>query len=388
MTSNPTIYLDHNATTPLAPEVLQAMSSAFSLSPANPSSVHALGRRARVELERARERVAAVLGDGAAGTGRELARGLVFTGSGTEANNLALLGCCSAAPGGARHSIAISRVEHPSILGAARLLERRGWSIRHLPVNARGCVDLESAAPLMDETLFLVSVMLANNEVGSLQPIRRLAELAHQAGALFHTDAIQALGKMPIDVKSLGIDLLSVSAHKIHGPPGIGALWIAPNVDLEPLLVGGAQEDGRRAGTENLPAIVGFAAACELFARNVEPEAEKMRRLRARLVDDLRESVAGIRFYGQEEGGLPNTLSLALPNFPGDELLVLLDLEGVYVSTGSACSSGSMGPSHVLLAMGFSEEEARRVVRLSLGRGTTREELERLVELLASLARH
>jgi cysteine desulfurase len=374
-----TVYFDHNATTPLDPRVLEAMLPFLTGRHGNPSSAHAAGREARVALEQAREAVAEALG------GR--ASQIVFTGSGSEANNLALLGSLPLQPQGGRGRVLLSAVEHPSVLEAAEALAERGYAVERLEVDALGRVDLERARARIGPDLALLSVMLANNEVGTLQPVAALAGLAREAGALVHSDAVQALGKQPLAVRSLGVDLLSVSAHKLYGPKGVGALWVGQRVQLRPLIRGGPQEDRRRAGTENLASIAGFAQACRLFAGpELKAEQARVRALRDALVERLRSDVPGVRLYGDREEGLANTLSLALPHLAGDELLVLLDLEGIYVSTGSACSSGSLRPSHVLLAMGLSEEEARGVVRLSLGQETRPEHVERVASVMASFA--
>jgi cysteine desulfurase len=372
-----TVYLDHNATTPLDRDVLEAMLPFLTEHYGNPSSAHALGREARVALEKAREAVAAALG----GRSPEI----VFTGSGSEANSLALLGSLPLHPEAGRRRVLLSAVEHPSVLEAAGALEERGYAVERLAVDALGRVDLERALQRLGPDVALLSVMLANNEVGTLQPVEALAARAREAGALVHTDAVQALGKRPLRVRDLGVDLLSVSAHKLYGPKGVGALWVEESVRLRPLIRGGPQEDRRRAGTENLASAVGFARACERFAgADVEAEEARVRSLRDELAARLRAAVPGARFHGDREQGLANTLSLALPGLLGDELLILLDLQGICVSTGSACSSGSLRPSHVLLAMGLDEEEARRVVRLSLGRGTRPEHVERLVSVIRS----
>jgi cysteine desulfurase len=372
------VYLDHNATTPLDERVLEAMLPFLGPVYGNPSSVHSLGRQARHALESARATLAAALGAGP--------HEIVFTGSGSEANALALLGACPLQPPAGRTQVAVSAVEHPSVLESAAALQELGYTLVSLPVDGLGRVDLDRAEALVGPQTWLLSVQTANNEVGTLQPVAELARMAHAAGALVHTDAVQALGKLPLDVRELGVDLLTASAHKLYGPKGVGALWAGERVRLRPLVRGGPQEDRRRAGTENLAAIAGFARACELFAREPAAEQQRVRALRDELAVRLVRGVPGARLYGDRERGLGNTLSLALPGLAGDELLILLDLEGVCVSTGSACSSGSMRPSHVLLAMGLSEAEARRVVRLSLGRASGPAEIERTAAALLRLA--
>ena len=376
MTRFPAVYLDHNATTPVDPRVLDAMLPFLAGVFGNPSSAHSLGREARVALEQARSAVAAALGC--------LSAELVFTGSGSEANSLAILGAVPIQPTHGRTRVLVSAVEHPSVMEAADALAERGYSVERLPVSSTGKVEVDLARDQIRPDVAFVSVMLANNEVGTLQPVAQIAELARANGAIFHCDAVQALGKVQLDVRRLGADLVSVSAHKIYGPKGVGALWVSARASLRPLIRGGPQEDRRRAGTENLASIAGFARACELFAWDAE-EVTRQRGLRQLMVQRLTERIPGVRFYGDAEASLPNTISLSLPGLHGDELLILLDLDGICISTGSACSSGSLAPSPVLIAMGLSESEARRVVRLSLGRGTRQEDIERVAKVMESL---
>ncbi|HET6469410.1 MAG TPA: cysteine desulfurase family protein [Geminicoccaceae bacterium] len=348
------VYLDYNATAPIRPEVIEAMAGAMA-APGNPSSIHGAGRSARARLEAARRAIAAAVGASA--------EGVVFTSGGTEANDLAL----AAAQG----PVLVSAVEHPSVLDAAPEAVR-------VPVDRSGVVRLDALADLMDlHRPAVVSLMLANNETGVLQPVADAAALAHRHGALLHVDAVQALGKLPFDLTRLGADLLSLSAHKLGGPPGVGALVIGQGIEIRARQRGGGQEGRRRAGTENLPGIVGFARAVE-FA----PEADLARvgalrdALEARL---LAACPDGAVVVGREVARLPNTSCILMPGVESATQLVHLDLAGIAVSSGSACSSGKVGPSHVLLAMGLPEEAARSAIRVSLGWASTERDIDRFL---------
>ncbi|MBI4252344.1 MAG: cysteine desulfurase, partial [Candidatus Tectomicrobia bacterium] len=309
-------------------------------------------------------------------------RRIVFTGGGSESNNLAIKGAAFARRGQGNH-IVTTPVEHPSVLGASRFLGRLGYEVTFLAVDEAGWVDPERLREAMREGTILVSVMMANNETGTLLPIRELCAAAHAVGALFHTDAVQAVGKIPVDVEALGVDLLSLAAHKFHGPKGAGALYVRKGVELEPLVHGGQQEGGLRAGTENVPQIAGMGKAAELALGRLG-RAEGVRRLRDRLEAGIRRLVPGARLNGHPESRLPNTLNMTLPGLRGESLVIALDQRGVALSSGSACKSGSPEPTHVLLAMGRSEEEAHCAVRFSLSADTTAEDVD---EALAALAR-
>lgn len=370
------IYLDHNATTPCHPEVVEAMRPYWADRFGNPFSIHREGTEARRAVDRAREQVADLIGADPSE--------IVFVSGGTEADNLAILGtagpgCRSARPG----RIVTSAVEHPAVLEACRHLEATGRAVTRLPVDREGVV----LADALDESLAgetaLVTVMLANNDVGTIQPIRQIAAAAHAHGVPVHTDAVQAVGRIPVSVRDLDVDLLSMSSHKLHGPKGVGALYVRRGTRLERLLHGGAQEGGRRAGTENLPAIVGFGKACEMARDLVGTRAEDLRALRDRLHRAILDRVPGVALNGHPDLRLPNTLSLAFDGVEGDSLAIAMDLAGVAVSTGSACSSGSVEPSHVLLAMGRSRDEAWSSLRFSVGWDNTADEMDAAAEALS-----
>jgi len=371
------VYLDHNATTPVADEVREAMLPFLGEACGNPSSIHGYGNQARVAVEAARRVVAQALNC--------TARRVIFTGGGSEADNLALRGAALASDGSRRHLV-VSSVEHPAVLATARALAEAGYRLTLLPVNREGVVEpglLEDA--IRPDTL-LVSVMLANNETGALQPVRELAAIAHARGALFHCDAVQGFGKIPVDVEELGVDLLALSAHKIHGPKGVGALYVGKEVPLAPLITGGGQERGMRAGTENVPGVVGFARAVELFQKRLYgDEPARVARLRDRLEEGIRALLPGARRNGPEKLRLPNTLNMTLPEIRGESLVLFLDRRGIAFSSGSACKSGNPDPSHALLAMGLSAQEAHCSVRFSLGTANCGEEIDYVLESLREL---
>jgi cysteine desulfurase len=351
------VYLDHNATTPVRPEVVQAVAAALALG-GNPSSVHAAGRAARRALETARRPVAALVG--------AAPEEVVFTSGGTEANHLALRGT-------GRERVLVSAIEHDSGRHAVPQAEI-------VPVTEQGIVDPAALAAMLgrDPRPALVSVMFANNETGVVQPVAALAEIAHAHGALFHCDAVQGAGKLPLSRTALGADLLSLSAHKLGGPPGAGALVVDPAVALRPLQTGGGQERGRRAGTENLPGLVGFGLACELAGAELAAYAA-LAELREEAERALLALAPEARVFGAAAPRLPNTLSIAMPGVPAETQVMALDLDGVMVSAGAACSSGKVRPSHVLEAMGVPAALCGAAIRISLGRGTTRGDIARLV---------
>ena len=368
------IYLDNNATTRVAEAVREAMLPWLGEDCGNPSSLHAPGRRAREALGAARRQVAALIGANP--------RRIVFTGGGSESNNLAIKGAAFARRERGDH-IVTTAVEHPSVLGACRFLGRMGFQVTYLAVDERGWLDPERLREALREGTILVSVMMANNETGTLLPIGELCAAAREGGALFHTDAVQAAGKIPVDAEALGVDLLSLAAHKFHGPKGAGALYVRKGVEIEPLIHGGQQEGGLRGGTENVPQLVGMGKAAELAIGRL-PRAEEVRRLRDRLEAGIRRLLPGARLNGHPESRLPNTLNMTLPGLRGESVVIALDQHGVALSSGSACKSGSPDPTHVLLAMGRSEEEAHCAVRFSLSHGTAEEDVD---EALAALAR-
>jgi cysteine desulfurase NifS len=361
----------------VAAEVREAMLPFLGEECGNPSSIHGAGSRAKAALESARRVVAQALNC--------TARRIVFTGGGSEADNLAIVGAARAADGSRRHLV-VSSIEHPAVLAPSRALAAAGYQLTQLPVNGQGVVQPERLEKAMRPDTLLVSVMLANNETGALQPVRELAAIAHRRGALFHCDAVQAFGKIPVDVEELGVDLLALSAHKLHGPKGVGALYLGKQVAVEPLIAGGGQERGLRAGTENVPGIVGFAKAVELSLKRLYGEGSaEVARLRDRLEEGIMEIVPGALRNGPELLRLPNTLNMILPEIRGESLVLFLDRKGIAFSSGSACKSGNPEPSHALLAMGLTPAQAHCSVRFSLGPGNTQQEIDYLLESLREL---
>jgi len=374
--TNHRVYLDHNATTPIGQEVKEAMIE-FMDCYGNPSSIYAVGKEARIAVETARRSVAALINC--------TARRVTFTGSGSEANNLAIKGVAFANANGKNH-IVTSSIEHPSVLNACQWLEKLGFSVTYLPVDAGGRVNPDDLRAAITEKTCLVSVILANNETGSIQPIVELAGIAKERGVLFHTDAVQAVGKIPTDVEELGVDLLTMSGHKFQGPKGIGALYVRKGVVLDPLVSGGHQEKGLRAGTENVISIVGLGKAAELAIDRI-PQMYRLRELRDSLERSIQELIPGTKLNGHREHRLPNTLNLTLPGIRGESLVLALDQKGVAVSSGSACRAGLPEPSHALMAMGLSEEEVHCAVRFTLGLGNTMDEIDRTVSIIDQVIR-
>ena len=370
------IYLDHNATTPVDPRVADAMNDAVRECFGNPSSIHAFGQTAKAALDDARSAVAELLG--------ARPNDVIFTGGGTEADNLAIRGVAEAMLPAGRRRIVASAIEHEAVLNTLKALSKRGWTTTLLPVGAAGVVEPAALEAAITDQTALVSVMHANNEIGTLQPVSRLAGIAHRHGALFHTDAVQTAGKLPIDVTALGVDLLSISAHKFNGPKGAGALWIRRGTRLVAPLTGGRQERNRRAGTENVPAIVGLGVAAGLAAGKPAAEAARSGALRDRLETALLERIPDTTVNGAGER-VPNTTNISFHGVEAEALLIALDLEGIAVSTGSACSSGTLEPSHVLRAMGLTPRRAQSSIRFSLGLGNTEDEVERVADVLPPL---
>jgi cysteine desulfurase len=368
------IYLDHNATTPLNPEVLAAMRPYLVERFGNPSSLHAWGQEARRALEQSRATIARALG----ASDKDC---IVFTAGGTEADNLALLGVASAQELRGRHMI-VSAVEHHAVLHSAAYLARHGFEVTHLPVDAHGLLDPDDVRRAIRSDTILVSLMHGNNETGVLFPIVRVGQICREARVTFHTDAIQTFGKLRLEVESLQVDLLSLSGHKIHGPKGVGALYIRRGTKMQPVFHGGAQERSRRAGTENVAGAVGLARATELCLQHQEATGKRLADLRDRLELGLMAGVDGILRNGHATERLPHTANLAVTGVEAESLILALDLQGVGVASGAACSSGSLEPSHVLMAMGFPRERVESSVRFSLGRGTTAEEIGRVLEIL------
>lgn len=363
------IYFDHNATTALDARVLEAMLPYLRGQQGNPTSRHGFGRTARQAIDLAREQVAAAVGAHPSQ--------VTFTSGGTEANNTAIKGIA------ATHTpaqLVCSAIEHPAVSKPMQSLLGRGWKMARTPVDQDGKVDLAALETLLQQKTALVSVMLANNETGVLQDIPAIAGLARRHGTLLHTDAVQALGKVAVDFTASGANAMSLSGHKIHGPQGVGALILDKRIDLQPLLEGGGQEKSLRSGTENIAAIVGFGMACELATRDLERHAEKIRGLRDQFEQGLVE--LGATVFGQGAERLPNTSFFALPNIEGETLVMALDRQGYAVASGSACSSDSIEPSHVLLAMGIAPEVARGAVRVSLGARNSAAQVDTLLQAL------
>lgn len=371
------IYLDHSATTPVDARVREAMLPYFTEVFGNPSSLHRFGQAALAAVDGARQTVADILGCEP--------REIVFTGNGTEANNLALRGVAQAvcARDSRRNQIITTPIEHHAILRTCEQLEREfGFEITVLPVDRRGAVEPDEVERAITDRTILISVMYANNEVGTIEPVAEIGALARRKGVYFHTDAVQAGGYLNVNVRELNVDLMSLGAHKFHGPKGIGVLYLRNGVPILPAQTGGNQERGRRAGTENVPYMVGFAKALELAQGGRNANNAKLRENREKLVERLLEGIPGAELTGAPDARLPGHSSFVVPGAIGDEMVFALDLAGVAVSTGSACTAGSPEPSHVLAAMGYAPDKARGALRVTLGRGNTDEELERAAVLI------
>jgi cysteine desulfurase len=372
-------YFDHNATTPVAPEVCETMAACLAEVYGNASSIHHFGQSAKQRLEAARRQLASLIGCRPAN--------LTFTSGGTEADNMAVLGVVRAAPGPARHVI-VSAIEHPAVLGPSEQLEREGVAVTRLPAGPDCLVDPEDLRRALRPETVLVSIMHANNEVGAIQPIAEIARIARAAGVTLHVDGVQALGKIPVDVEALGVDLYSMSAHKLYAPKGVGALYIRKGTRLAPIAYGGHHERDRRPGTENVPGIAAFGAAADLAARTLPAESERLAALRDRLENALLDRIPHTAVNGCRAPRTPNTANLRFDGIDGEALVIALDLRGFAVSTGAACSSGAIAPSHVLTAMGLSPESARASMRFSLGRSNTEEQVDALVEALVGSVAH
>jgi len=379
------IYLDNSATTAAAPEVIDAMLPYFSEESGNAQSVHSFGQRAKSAVEHARRQVSLLI-NSAPGE-------VVFVSGGTEADNLAIRGIAEAHREHGRHIIT-SEIEHPAVLATCEALEAASYRVTYLPVSSSGLVSVEDLASAIADDTILISIMHANNETGSIQPIEEIAKLVARARASgrnhlhFHTDAVQSVGKIPADVKRLGVDLLSLSGHKIHGPKGVGALYIRKGTRLGKLFYGGHHERDRRPGTENVPGIVGLGRAAELARTHFQERSARLRELRDYFELEVTRRVPGARINGDPERRVPNVSNMSFHGVDGESLLIALDLKGIAVSTGSACASGSLEPSHVLTALGLTREQVRGSLRLSLGAYTTREEIDcALIALEETIAR-
>jgi cysteine desulfurase len=368
------IYLDYNATTPMRPEVLDAMKPYFDSRFGNASSTHSRGREAKRALEEAREAIASALG------AREK-ESVVFVSGGTEADNLAVKGAAWAARERGRH-IVTSAVEHPAVISACQVLERQGFEVTYLPVDGEGLIDPEMVKGSLRTDTTVVSLMHANNETGVIFPISEIGQLARERGIVFHADAVQAFGRLPVDVEAQGVTLLTLSGHKIYGPKGIGVLYVRPGTRIVPQMHGGEQERGVRAGTANVAAAVGMACAATLAIESMQTEHHRLGMLRDRLEAGILHRIAGTRRNGDRDRRLPNTSNISFQGVREDSLMVALDLEGVEVSAGAACASGSLEPSHVLHAMGRRPEIDGGGIRFSLGAGTTEAEIQSVLDLL------
>lgn len=369
------IYMDNAATTRVTDEVFEAMRPCLTEVYGNPSSVHAAGRRAKKALEQARRSVAAALGADA--------REIYFTSGGSEADSWALFGAAYA-PGNTRRTLITTRIEHKAVLNAARELERRGFSVKYLDVNAQGQVDEGELANVLSGDTFLVSVMAANNETGAVQNIERFCAMAHEAGALFHTDAVQAAGARAWKLDEMGIDLFSLSGHKLHAPKGVGALYVREGVSLSPVIFGGAQERGKRGGTENLASAVGLGRALEICRERLSENLSAKQALTKRLEEGILSTVEGTRVNAKTLR-VPGISSITFDGVDGEALLLNLDLKGIMVSAGSACTSGSVDPSHVLLAMGLDKKSAMSTVRFSLSEENTPQEVDEAVRVTGEI---
>ncbi len=371
------IYLDHNATTPLNPLVAERVAQAMREVWGNASSVHHFGQQAKAALDEARGWVAMLLGADASE--------VVFTAGGTESDNIAIRGAAEALEATGRKHLITTAIEHEAVLNTMRSLARRGWRVTTLPVDASGIVSTERLREVITDDTALVSVMHANNEIGTIQPVAEIAAIAHERGALVHTDAVQTAGKLPLNVRALGVDLLSIAGHKFYGPKGSGALWIRRGVRLMPPLTGGKQERNRRAGTENVPALVGLGVAAEVAGRTLAAEGERLAALRDRLEAGVLARVPGTERNGAASPRVPNTSNLSIERVESESLLIGLDLAGIAVSSGSACSSGTLEPSHVLKAMGLPHVRTLGSIRFSLGASNTEADIDRVIDVLPPL---
>jgi len=370
------IYLDHAATTPTRPEVVKSMLPFFTDAFGNPSSIHSLGQEAKGAVEEARTKVAELIG--------ARSEEIIFTSGGTEADNFALKGIAYANEDKGNHIITTS-IEHHAVLEVCKFLGRRGLRISYLPVDKYGLVDPQDVRKAITDKTILISVMHANNEVGAIEPVEEIGTIAREAGVYFHSDAVQTAGHIPVNVDELKVDLLSISAHKLYGPKGAGVLYVRKGTKLVSLMHGGAHEKRRRAGTENVPAIVGLGKAVELAGQEVGKEAERLAYLRDKLIKGLGEKIDHIRLNGHPTRRLPNNVNVSIDFVEGESMLLNLDLAGICASTGSACSSASLEPSHVLLALGLPPEQAHGSLRLTLGRENTEADVERVLEVLPGI---
>jgi cysteine desulfurase len=371
------IYLDHNATTPPSAAVVDQMTLTLREEFGNPSSVHHFGQRAKAAIDEARSAVATLIGADPSE--------IVFTGGGTEGDNLAIRGVAEALEVTGRKHLIASAIEHEAVLNTLKALARRGWTTTLLPVGESGVVAPDALREALTDETALVSIMHANNEIGTIQPIAELARIARERRAVFHTDAVQSAGKIPVDVKALGVDLLSISAHKFYGPKGVGALWVRRGLRLQAPITGGKQERSRRAGTENVAGITGMGVAAQQARAKMAEEAARLAPLRDRLEEGVLRQVPGTAVNGLRSLRVPNTTNISFDRTEAESLLIALDLAGIAVSTGSACSSGTLEPSHVLKAMGFPAHRTQNSIRFSLGTANTEADIDRVIAVLPGI---
>lgn len=370
------IYFDHAATTAMHPQVVEAMLPYFTENFGNPSSIYEIARKNKQALDESRDKIAKLLGADP--------KEIYFTSGGTESDNWAIKGIAEAYKNKGNHIIT-SAIEHHAVLHTCEYLESQGYEVTYLPVNEYGQVDPQDVLKAIKDTTILITIMYANNEIGTIQPIEEIGKIAKEKGIVFHTDAVQAVGHIPIDVKKANVDLLSLSGHKFHGPKGVGVLYIRKGVKIKPLLHGGAQERGRRGGTENVAGIVGLAKALELALENVEENNKKMTELRDYIIKEVTSRIDHVKLNGHPTDRLPNNINFTFDFIEGESLLLLLDMKGIYASSGSACTSGSLDPSHVLLAIGLPHEKAHGSLRITLGDENTKEEADYFLEVLPSI---
>jgi cysteine desulfurase len=370
-----TIYLDNNATTMVSPEVIEEMQPYYDILYANPSSIHTFGSQVAEKIEKAREQIAGFLGVSA--------KEIIFTSGGTESDNTAIRSALEALP--EKHHIVTSAVEHPAVRNLCRYFSKRGYRVTEVPVNGEGELDMDIYEKSLTPDTAVVSLMWANNETGVIFPIERAAAMAHDRGIPFHTDAVQAVGKMPINLENSPVDMLSLSGHKLHGPKGIGVLYIRRGTRFKPLILGGHQERGRRAGTENTPAIIGLGKACELASLGIDKNISRVRSLRDRLERSIMAAVPYIHVNGQNAPRLPNSTNISFEYVEGEGILLLLNEMGICASSGSACTSGSTEPSHVLLAMGVPAATAQGAVRFSLSHYTRGKDIDLVIKKIPGM---
>ena len=371
-------YFDHAATTKVHEEVFEAMKPFFCESFGNASSIYSLGVKSRIAVEAAREQVANAIG--------AKSKEIYFTAGGSESDNMAIRGVAHANRSKGNHIIT-SKIEHPAVLETCKLLEKDGFEVTYLDVDSKGVVDMEQLKQAIRPETILITIMMANNEIGTIEPIEKIGEIAREHKILFHTDAVQAVGNMPIDVKALHVDLLSLSGHKLYGPKGIGAIYIRTGVRISPLISGGHQERGKRAGTENVPGIVGLGKAIEMASANLNANVEKLTKLRNYYLDQVEKRIPHIRLNSSRENCLPGTANISFKFIEGESLLLRLDMCGICASSGSACTSGSLDPSHVLLAIGVPADVAHGSLRISMGCENTKEDVDFLVEKLEGIVK-